>query len=55
MDAEKLAVRPAHVTELGRKEHLVTAAADRAADQLLVLADAVHVGGVEEVTPRSSA
>src|SRR6476646_12169831 len=34
---EEFAVRAADVGELGREEHLVAAAADRPADQLLVL------------------
>ena len=39
----------ADVGELGREEDLVTARFDGAADELLVVTDTVHVGGVEEV------
>src|SRR5205823_5300230 len=46
--AEELAIRPTHIGELGGEEDLVAAAADRSADQLLVLERPVHVGGVEE-------
>src|SRR5205814_7452529 len=48
LDAEELAGGSADIAELGGEEHLVAAVADRLADQLLVPADAVHVGGVEE-------
>ena len=36
------------IAELGGQLHLVAAAGDRLADELLVVAGAVHVGGVEE-------
>ena len=49
LNAQELAIRSAHVAELRREEHLIAAVADRSPDQLLVLADAVHVGGVEEI------
>jgi hypothetical protein len=42
-------VRLAKVAELGGEHDLVAAAAQGPAQQLLVLAPAVHVGGVEEV------
>src|SRR4029079_1860204 len=47
-NAEELAVGPAYVAELGRHEHPIAFALDRAPDQFLVPADAVHVGRVEE-------
>jgi hypothetical protein len=53
--AEEAAVLAADVAELGGEEDLVAAAGDGAADQLLVAADAVHVGGVEEGDAASSA
>ena len=42
-------VGAAHVSELGGEEHAFPPVRDRPPDQLLVAADAVHVGGVEEV------
>ena len=47
--APEAAVLAADVAELGGEEHPVAAVGDGPADQLLVAADAVHVGGVEEV------
>jgi hypothetical protein len=46
--AEKLAVGSANVAELGCQKHLVALAGDGPADQLLVPANAVHVGGIQE-------
>ena len=48
-------VGAAHDAELGRQDHPVAAAAQRAPDQLLVRERPVHVGGVEESMPPSSA
>ena len=48
VDAEEGALRVAHVPELRREDDLVAPLPDRAADELLVLPGAVHVGGVEE-------
>src|SRR6185369_8982974 len=47
-DSEELALGPTNIAELGCEEDLVAAIADRPADELLVPADTVHVGGVEE-------
>jgi hypothetical protein len=47
-DAEARPVGSAHIAELGGEHHLVAPVGDGAAHQLLVMADAVHVGGVEE-------
>ena len=44
-----LAVGQHLVGELGRDDDLVAMLAQRLADQLLVVADAVHIGGVEKV------
>src|SRR5208283_2630318 len=46
-----LAVGQHLVGELGRDDDLVAILAQRLADQLLVVADAVHIGGVEESDP----
>src|SRR5690348_10069503 len=46
--AEELTLLAANVTELSGEKHFVATLADGAADQLLVPADAVHVGRVEE-------
>src|SRR6185369_17515234 len=43
------AVRFPHVAELGGQDHLVALALQGAAQQLLALAPAVEIGGVEEV------
>src|SRR5207244_10961115 len=43
------AVGVPHVAELGGEHHLVSPAQDRPAHEVLVVAPAVHVGGVEEV------
>ena len=48
VDALEAAVLAAHVAELGRDHDPLAPLAHDAADQLLVRADAVHVGGVEE-------
>ena len=48
VDALERAVRVAHVAELRRDDDALAPPADRATDQLLVAAAAVHVGGVEE-------
>ncbi len=48
-DAEKLAVRCAHVAELRGEDDLVAPAAEGAADQFLIAADTIHVGGVDEI------
>ena len=47
VDAPRLALL-AHDAELRREDDVVAAVGDRGADKLLVLAGAVHVGGVEE-------
>jgi hypothetical protein len=47
--AEELALRAADVAELRGQEHILAAARDRLSDQLLVVAGAVHVGGIDEV------
>src|SRR6185369_5186442 len=47
-NAEELALVAADVPELGGQEHLLAPVVDRSSDQFLVLADAIHVGGVEE-------
>ena len=46
--AQKFALRPAHVAELGGEHDLVTAVFDGAAHQLFVFAGAVHVGRIKE-------
>ena len=48
VDAAATAVLAAHVAELGRQLHLVAAAGDRPAHELLVGERPVHVGGVQE-------
>src|SRR3954470_16751800 len=48
-DAEEAPVLAAHVPELRRQHDAVAPVAYRAPDQLLVAADAVHVGRVEKV------
>ena len=50
--AQELALGIADVAELRGEDHLVATALDRPAHQTLVLAAAVHVGGVEEVQPQ---
>ena len=47
-NAEELPLGSADVAELGREEHLVATIGDRLPDQFLILADAIHVGGIEE-------
>src|SRR5262249_53765866 len=47
-DRDDLAVRAEDVAELRRDDRLVAAADDRLADEPLVLAHAVHIGGVEQ-------
>jgi len=49
VNAEEGAVAAAHVAKLGGEDDLLPAVADGAADELLVRANAVHVGGVEEI------
>ena len=49
MDPVGRVVLLADVGEFGGEEDFVAAGADRLADQLFVVADAVGVGGVEEV------
>src|SRR5690606_4685346 len=51
VDAEERAVRRAHVAELRGNDGPIASIAQRAADELPVAADAVHVGRVEEVDP----
>src|SRR3984893_9825813 len=51
VDEVALAVRAPHLAELGGHEHPVALAFDGAPEQLLVLAPAVHVRGVEMVDP----
>ena len=48
INSEKGAVRRAHIPKFRGEKNLVTALRDRAADELFVLADAIHVGRVEE-------
>jgi hypothetical protein len=48
-DAEEFAVWAADVGEFGGKDDFAAAVADGFADEELVFADAVHVGGVEEI------
>ena len=48
VDALEAAVFAANVAELGRDDHPLAPLAHDTADQFLVRADAVHVGGVEE-------
>ena len=43
-----LALASAEIAEFGRQHHLAAAGLDGLADQLLVMAEAVHVGRVEE-------
>jgi hypothetical protein len=50
-DAEPRAARVADDAELRGEHHVVAAALDGAAHELLVAPDAVHVRGVEEVDP----
>jgi hypothetical protein len=54
-DAEALPLLVADVAELRGQHDLVPASGDGAADQPLVGEWPVRVGGVQEVTPRSSA
>ena len=51
VDEVALAVRALDLAELGGEHDLVAPSLDRAAEQLFVLAPAVHVRGVEEVDP----
>jgi len=46
-DAEHRALGAARPSEFRRQHDFVAAAADRPADQVLVAADAVHVGGIK--------
>ena len=48
VDPEEAPVGTAHVAELGRQHDLVAPAREGPAHELLVPADAVHVGGIEE-------
>ena len=48
IDAKEGAIGCAHVAELGGDHELLPLALDGAADQFLVGAHAIHVGGVEE-------
>ena len=50
--AQELAVGPANVPELGGEDQLVAATADGAPNQFLVLPDAVHIRGIEEIDPQ---
>ena len=43
-----LAAPPAKVAELGRQNHLGATLLDRLADEFFIMAEAVHVGGVEQ-------
>jgi len=46
-----LALAPAEIAEFGRQHHPAAPTLDGLADQLLVMAEAVHVGGVEQRDP----
>src|SRR5438552_9586615 len=48
VDTDPTAVRSPFVAELGREHDAVTPVCDRAADELLVVPYAVHVGGIDE-------
>ena len=49
------AVRAPHLAELGGEDDAVAAAGERPPKELLVVPPSVHVGGVQEVDPRSRA
>src|SRR3954453_4988732 len=51
VDPQEGAVRGAYVAELGGDHDLIAPVADGAPDQLLVSADSLHVGGVQERDP----
>src|SRR5437870_2835721 len=49
VDSDESALGVAHVTELGRQDDFLAAAADRLADQLFVAAPAVNIGRIQEI------
>jgi hypothetical protein len=49
--ADPVALLVAHVAELGGEHDLVTAVANSASDELLVVPSPVNIGGIEEIDP----